>query len=197
MSNRNDELMARIANGDRDAFSELMYEWQGTVLNHFFRKTHDKDRSEDLAQETFLRVWSQAHQYQPNGMFNAWLLRVADNKLIDGHRRRKNDVLNRSTSGTHDDESEDMLSRMPVDEPCETEPMDLSEFAEEVDDLLDALPDDQRTTFILFVYADMSLSQIAEAMETLLPTAKSRLRLAREKLRERLAERLIADPMAA
>ena len=58
-----------------------------------------------------------------------------------------------------------------------------------VDELLKELPDDQRVTFTMHHFSGLSLPEVAVAMETPLPTCKSRLRLAREKLRQKLQER--------
>ncbi len=63
-----------------------------------------------------------------------------------------------------------------------------------MDEVLDEIPEEQRLTFTLHHYAGLSLPEVAEAMDTSLPTTKSRLRLAREKLQEKLLERGVADP---
>ena len=65
-----------------------------------------------------------------------------------------------------------------------------------MDELLRSLPVDQRLTFTMHHYSGLPLSEVAMAMDTSLPTCKSRLRLAREKLRQKLRERGLTAPQA-
>jgi RNA polymerase sigma-70 factor (ECF subfamily) len=69
-----------------------------------------------------------------------------------------------------------------------------NEIASLVEELLKKIPEEQRLTFMMHHYSGLSLPEVTDAMESNLPTTKSRLRLAREKLRELLAERGILDP---
>jgi len=67
-------------------------------------------------------------------------------------------------------------------------------MAGSADELLEEIPEEQRLTFTLHHYAGLSLPEVADVMETSLPTTKSRLRLAREKLKEKLGQRGVSDP---
>ncbi|MCA9059122.1 MAG: hypothetical protein KDA85_11505, partial [Planctomycetaceae bacterium] len=73
------------------------------------------------------------------------------------------------------------------------ERVETQEVADIVSELLIQLPDEQRQTFMLHHYDSLTLSEVADAMETSLPTAKSRLRLAKEKLRYLLSCRGIIE----
>ena len=68
------------------------------------------------------------------------------------------------------------------------------ELSSLVDELLDEIPEEQRLTFTLHHSAGLSLPEVAEVMETTTPTAKSRLRLAREKLQQKLRQRGVHNP---
>lgn len=200
MQDEDDELMVRLQGGDERAFEVLVCRYQSPLIGFFHHHLRDWQLSEDLSQETLLRVHTTAWDYLPRGLFKAWMYRIARNLLIDTTRKRSHDALVksiRSRSRLNDDDREDVLARLAGELPIPLEQLDQREFAKIVDDLLPQIPEDQRLTFILFIYAGLSLPEIADAMEANLPTTKSRLRLAREKLREKLAERGIVDPAVA
>lgn len=200
MHDEDDALMLELQGGDESAFASLVQRHQSPLIGFFFRHLRDWHLAEDLAQEVLLRIHHTAWDYLPRGTFKAWMYRIARNLLIDTTRKRSHDALVRSVKGRvrpHDDDSEDIVARLDGEFPLPDEQADQREFAKLVDDLLPLIPEDQRFTFILFVYAGLSLPEIAEAMESNLPTTKSRLRLAREKLREKLADKGIVDPSVA
>jgi len=200
MHDEDDELMLRLQGGDQSAFEELVRRHQSPLIGFFFRHLRDWQLGEDLSQETLLRIHNTAWDYLPRGLFKAWMYRIARNLLIDTTRKRSHDALVRSVrnrSRPNDDDREDILARLSGEFPLPEEQVEQHEFAQIVDDLLPQIPEDQRLTFILFIYTGLSLPEIAEAMESNLPTTKSRLRLAREKLREKLAAKGIVDPTVA
>ena len=198
MHDEDDELMHRLQGGDETAFERLVQRHQSPLIGFFHRQLRDWQLAEDLSQETLLRIHSTAWDYLPRGAFKAWMYRIARNLLIDTTRRRAHDCLVHAVKGRpHEDDREEMIARLSGELPLPDEELDRREFASVVDDLLHHIPEDQRLTFILHIYAGLSLPEVAEAMESNLPTTKSRLRLAREKLREKLAARGIVDPSIA
>ena len=187
-----DQLMIRIQEGDTHALNELVERYQMPLIGFFFRNTRDTQLSEDLSQETLLRVFNQAWDYLPVGKFRGWMYRVARNLLIDNVRRQSHDALVRAVRATHAED--DGLARLAGEILSPTAAAEHREIAGIVDGLLNELPEEQRLTFVLHHYAGLSLPEVADAMETSLSTTKSRLRLAREKLRESLLERNIRPP---
>jgi RNA polymerase sigma-70 factor (ECF subfamily) len=85
--------MVRIQSGDTAAFDELVDLHQGSLIGFFFRNTRDAQLSEDLTQETLLKLYNQAWDYLPVGRFRGWMYRIGRNLLIDNVRRRTNDAL--------------------------------------------------------------------------------------------------------
>lgn len=190
-----DKLMVRIQEGDGCAFEELVERYQGPLIGFFFRNTRDHQLSEDLTQETLLRVYNQAWDYLPTGRFRGWVYRIARNLLVDNIRRQSHDALVHAYSG-HNDCGESVVSRLVAQVVPAEQIADQRELARIVDELLKELPQDQRLTFTMHHFSGLSLSEVALAMETSLPTCKSRLRLAREKLRHKLQERGVTDQTA-
>jgi RNA polymerase sigma-70 factor (ECF subfamily) len=185
MMRDDDQLMIDIQGGDATAFPVLVERYQHALVGFFFRNTRDIQLAEDLSQETLLKVFNQSWDYLPLGRFRAWMYRIARNLLIDDVRRRSNDALIRAVRGRRDDE-DDALAQLAGDFIGPTEQAQQGELAGLVREFLGEIPDDQRQTFTLHHDAGLSLPEVAEIMEIPLATCKSRLRLAREKLAEKL-----------
>ncbi|MCH2210204.1 MAG: sigma-70 family RNA polymerase sigma factor [Fuerstiella sp.] len=185
-----DQRMIRLQQGDSRAFDELVTEWQGPLFGFFLRNTRDRTLSEDLVQETLLRLYRAAWDYLPTGQFRGWLFRIARNLVIDHTRRAYRDALVRRVhikSDSADSSTTDILSLLPAEIVSPADRASQSELGDMVNDLLNELPEEQRETFHLHHFNSLTLSEIADAMHTTLPTAKSRLRLAKEKLKYQLS----------
>ena len=189
-----DQLMVRIQEGEALAFNELVARHQGPLIGFFIRNTRDRHLAEDLTQDTLLKIFDQSWNYLPSGRFRGWMFRIARNLLIDSHRRRSHDALIRAVRGRADDE-DDALARIAGELLPPEEQASYREVAALIDDLLAEIPEDQRQTFTLHHYSGLPLKEVAEIMETSLPTCKSRLRLAREKLTT-LLKRMGVNPAA-
>jgi RNA polymerase sigma-70 factor (ECF subfamily) len=182
-----DQLMIDMQSGLSQAFETLVERYEQPLINFFFTNTRDRQFAEDLTQETLLRVYDQAWDYLPTGRFRGWMYRIARNLLIDNIRRRSHDALVRSVRGTGDENC--VLASLAEEVAQPQDSADTRELARMVDELLAELPEEQRLTFTLHHFAELSLPEVAEILHSSTATTKSRLRLAREKLREKLAAR--------
>jgi RNA polymerase sigma-70 factor (ECF subfamily) len=189
-----DHLMYQIQGGERLAFEKLLQRYQGPLASFFYRHLRDWQLAEDLTQETLIRVYNTAWDYLPRGCFKGWMFRIARNLMIDSTRRRSHDALISAYRSQQPRDDEDTaLERLAGDFVPPDVKADQNEFARIVNELLQRIPEEQRMTFMMHHYSGLSLPEVADAMESSLPTTKSRLRLAREKLRELLAERGIVN----
>lgn len=190
-----DKLMYDIQGGDRTAFDRIVERHQKPLAHFFYRHLRDWQLAEDLTQETLIRVHNTAWDYLPRGCFKGWMYRIARNLMIDNTRRRSHDALvNAFRTQKPADDSEDILGQLAGDFVLPEDKADQNEFARIVNQLLPKIPLEQRMTFMMHHFSGLSLPEVADAMESNLPTTKSRLRLAREKLQELLATRGIHAP---
>ena len=188
-----DQLMVRLQEGDQRAFDEIVERHSGPLYGFFLKNSRDPQLAEDLTQETLLRLYRQFWNYIPVGRFKGWMYRIARNLLIDNVRKRSNDCLVKAVKGKFEDDT-DIVSTIAGDMLSAQQTVHHSELATLVDTLLDSLPEEQRLTFTLHHFGGLSLPEIAEVLDTSVPTTKSRLRLAREKLSSWLLERGIINP---
>jgi RNA polymerase sigma-70 factor (ECF subfamily) len=180
-----DLLMIRIQEGDQKAFDELVHRHQKRLFYFFLDNLRDPHLAEDLAQETLLKVYNQSWDYLPLGRFTSWMYRVARNLLIDDYRKRSHDALLHCRRPSEDD-GDNFLGGVADDLSLPEEYAHKSEEQKKIHLLMQQLPDDQRQTLTLHYFGNLKLHEIAELMEANLATTKSRLRLAREKLKSLL-----------
>ncbi len=83
------ELIRRTAQGDAAAFRRLADLHLSRIMNFAYRVLHDRAEAEDVAQETFLRLWKDAGRYEPKARVGAWLHRIAYHLCIDRLRRSR------------------------------------------------------------------------------------------------------------
>jgi len=171
-------LMLAYQGGDGGAF-ELLYQRHKDGLFAFLFRSYPRPAVvEELAQDTWMAVINAAARYKPEARFRTWLYQIAHNKLIDHWRRPDNRHTQFDTAAeasTMDDDGVD--------------PMESTIFEDRLMTALAALPRDQKDA-ILLQEQGFSLADIAEITGVGAETVKSRLRYARNQLREQLGEML-------
>lgn len=171
--------------GDTNAFEELILEWQGPLLGFFLRKTGDRHLSEDLVQETLLRLYRSVSNYVVMNQFRGFLFRMARNLLIDHSRSAERNLVIRAIRNqlySRDAEQLDPTQQIPEELLSPADAASKRELAESVQMAITQLPKSQRQTLVMHHFQGLTLSEIADAMEIPLPTAKSRLHLAKVRL---------------
>ena len=194
-ADEDDAAMIRLQSGDRAAFDELVARHSGPLFGFFLKNTRSRPAAEDLTQETLLKVYREHWDYIPLGRFRGWMYRIGRNLMIDAARRQTRDALVKSVRTNPDGDGE-LLDRLAGDAETPAALADRKLFAELVDELLGELPAEQREAFVMHHFAHVPLPEVGQAAGVSTSTAKSRLRLAREKLRAKLADRGVDDPFA-
>lgn len=178
--------MLRVKHGDEQAFSQLVEKYQHRLVGIFSTLLGgDTAQAEDLAQETFLRIYRARNGYQPTAKFSTWVYRIANNLANNSRRdagRRKEVPLAPAESGP--------LGMNPdANAPAEksalmpTRQVDKSEMQKVVLAALDTLNERQRLAILLHKFEGLSYAEIGEAMEMTEEAVKSLLSRARDNLR--------------
>lgn len=157
--------------GDQAAFSRLVEAYQRPVYNLCYRMLSNAPEAEDAAQETFVRMYTKLHTYQPDRKLSSWVLSIASHYCIDRLRRRRGQWLSL--------DEEPMITTLPSQNRGPEELAVRAESRDEVQRLVDMLPAAYRVPLILRYWHDLSYAEIAEVMGLTVQAVKSRLHRAR------------------
>ena len=163
-------LMSRHAAGDDAAFAALVRRHADPLLGFLFRMCGDRQRAEDLFQETFLRVHRKAASFDGKKPFKPWLYAIASNLAIDDHRHRV-------AFGYLEmmDDPENILSDVPDSSPLPTDDAIRVERKATVLDALEELPPRMRATVNLVYFEGMNYADAAAALNCSVGTVKTQM----------------------
>jgi RNA polymerase sigma-70 factor (ECF subfamily) len=194
---RDAELVRRMGTGDERAMSEFFARWVDPVFALALRMVRDRDEAEDLVEETFWQAWRQAARYDPSrASASTWLLTIARSRALDrlrSLRRQREESLHQAGDGEQGagSASQGEAYQAATSAGGGTDPAhdaELTERRERVRAAMAELPADQREALELAYFGGLSQTEIAEQTGLPLGTVKTRMRLAAQKLRERLAD---------
>jgi RNA polymerase sigma-70 factor (ECF subfamily) len=158
---------------DEAAFGQLVRRWEGPIQRLCERMTGDAHTAQDLAQETFVRVFARRKEYQGEGKFSTWLWRIALNLCYDElrrrHRREKNSF--ESEGG----EPLTVLEAFTAADPAPDKLLAERERSWMVRRALDQLPEIYRAVLVLRHYEDLKFREIADVLGVPEGTVKSRM----------------------
>ena len=172
MEDENTRISRGLQSRDPDLLDGLIEQYQQRLYRYLVFFTRDRQLSEDLFQETWVRVLERGSQFDPRFRFEGWLLRIARNLAIDVMRRRTPAVFTPEDSG-----SEDTSFDPPdTDDISAFDLVAASEVRERLNQALDGMPPHYREVLTLRFHEGMGLEEIAGVASTPLSTVKSRLR---------------------
>lgn len=174
-----DEQLARLfSQGNEWAFNELMARYGRKILNYINRMIYDRDRAEDLLQETFVRVFRNIDRFDTKRKFNTWLYTIAANLAKNEIRK-----IRRSPLVFCQSLFLNVKSDVIFDELDKGNRPDLQLYNKQLRELIlravEELPESQRQIFTLRESEGKSYQEIAEILECNIGTVKSRLNRAR------------------
>jgi RNA polymerase sigma-70 factor (ECF subfamily) len=176
---RERDLIARISQGDRDAFRELYLHYHRRLARFLARVTYRREDAEEIINDTLWIVWQRAGEFRGASQVSTWIMGIA-------YRRALNMIR---SAATH----ERLIAREAIGSAVSARDAgrDL-ENAQLLDHALAQLPVEQRLVLEFTYYLDHSCEEVAEIMECPVNTVKTRMFNARRKLRAILAEEAIA-----
>ncbi|MGO3707007.1 MAG: RNA polymerase sigma factor [Mesonia hippocampi] len=173
-------LVNRYINGCEASLATLIDRYQQRIYNFIFSKVLDRDLTEDIFQDTFIKVIRNLKQrkYNEEGKFLPWVMRIAHNLIID-HFRQSNRMPKFEGKGDFN------IFSVLEDEHLNAEKqMVKSQIENDVRKLIDELPEDQREVLLMRIYKDMSFKEIADKTDVSINTALGRMRYALINLRK-------------
>lgn len=168
-------LVEETKQGDRDAFGELVRRYERRLLRVIMRFVSDEELARDLSQEAFLRVYEKLDMFDPSRRFGPWLFRVGVNLTLDFLRRRKR-------RGWLAPFTDSPSERDP--DPGVADPRKELDLKEEVQAVLEEIPENYRTVLVLRDLENFSTSEIAAILGRKEPTIRWRLAEARNRFQK-------------
>ncbi|HWX41067.1 MAG TPA: sigma-70 family RNA polymerase sigma factor [Blastocatellia bacterium] len=181
------ELLAAIRDGDEGAFGEIVRRYRNPITNFVYRMIDDYDRSVELAQETFIRIYTSASRYKADYSFSTYIYRIASNLAISELRQRKRRKLVSLFSAFSDEGGEAMELDLPDEGPLQDETLIEDERRRAVARAITSLPVKYRAAIVLRDIEGLSYDRIAETLNLSEGTVKSRINRARNLLKEKLS----------
>lgn len=178
-------LIDAARRGEQEAFGELVRRYERRLIGVVRRFVEDQEQAEDLAQETFLRVYRRLDQFDPSRRFGPWLFQIGVNLALDSlRRRRRRGWLKLFT---------DRSPERPYDPPVR-DPRQQADLQQEVRHVLACIPEKYRTVLILRDLESFTTSDIAAILKRKETTVRWRLAEARNRFQELWEQRQQGRP---
>jgi len=177
--------MERLIAGQDAALNDLMERHAMPVFHFLCRMVGNEDDANDLAQETFVRIFKSRGNFRTNEKFSAWLFTIAANLARNHFRWRSRHPAISLETETGDSE-QTLGGSLPANNPAPNEQALATERAAAVRVAIGKLPEDLREAIVLCEWEELSVAEAATILETTPKAVESRLYRARQILRERL-----------
>ena len=179
------ELVKLYINGNNSALEVLVKRHKRKIYTSIFLLVKDRNLTEDIFQDTFIKVINTLRNgnYNEEGKFLPWVLRIAHNLVIDYFRSQKKMPMNRDT------EEYSVFDTVLLTDDNVQDKMIQQQIMQQVRQLIDHLPQEQREVLVMRHYGDMSFKEIADATHVSINTALGRMRYALINLRKIIEEK--------
>lgn len=172
------DLVKSYVGGNEVALQFLLEKHQSQIFHYILSKIKNRDLSNDIFQDTFIKVIRtlKSGNYNEEGKFLPWVMRIAHNLVID-HFRRESKVRMISESSSNTEEFN--IFSVIRDEGLNVEQqISKNELEAQVSNFIDYLPESQRDILMMRIYQDMSFKEIAQIKDISINTALGRMRYA-------------------
>ncbi len=175
------QLVSEYVSGNENSIGILIERHQQRVFSFIFSKVYDRDVSNDIFQDTFVKVIKtlKAGKYNEEGKFLPWVMRIAHNLVIDFFRKG-----NRMPKFDNSHGEFDIFSVLSDDSLNAESQIIKSQVDMDIRNLVEELPDDQREVLLMRMYNEMSFKEISENTGVSINTALGRMRYALINLRK-------------
>jgi RNA polymerase sigma-70 factor (ECF subfamily) len=173
-------LVKNYVAGDENALTILINRHQSKIYGFIYSKLSDRDISDDIFQDTFIKVIKtlKSNSYNEEGKFLPWVMRIAHNLIIDHYRRNKKMPMYRET------EDFSIFSIMSDNMPNIESQLITSQVENDLRKLIEELPAEQKEVLMMRMYQDLSFKEISEMTGVSINTALGRMRYAIMNLRK-------------
>jgi RNA polymerase sigma-70 factor (ECF subfamily) len=178
------ELISLYLQGNETAFKTLLMRHKSKIYRFIMMKINDTDLANDIFQETFIKVVNtlKLGQYNEEGKFLPWVMRIAHNLIIDHFRRINKVTMISESSSLKSDYT--IFNTLQVQDDNIEESILKSELESQMLELVEFLPEMQKDILKMRLFQDLSFKDIAENEGISINTALGRMRYALINLRK-------------
>jgi RNA polymerase sigma-70 factor, ECF subfamily len=182
------DVVVLAQQGREPAFRELIRRYERPVFSLIYRMVRDSTVSEDLAQDTFIKVLNHLDKYRPEFKFSSWLFKIANNVAIDHLRKRQLDTVSMDGSPHAATAAEAESSSFQLADQAESPLDELAsrELGAIIEQAIGSLRPEYRNCIMLRHVEGRSYEEIAATLDLPLGTVKTYIHRARQQLREAL-----------
>jgi RNA polymerase sigma-70 factor (ECF subfamily) len=178
------DLVRRSLEGDEGAFGELMDRYKRGIYTLIVRIVRDAEAANDLAQDTFVRLYSSLSSYNPDYKFSSWIFKIANNLAIDHLRRKRPEVF--SLDAQVETGGDRVIPQVSSGGQDPLHRVESIELGERIKAAIDGLPVDYRRVILLRHIEEMTYEEIVEVTGLPVGTVKTLLFRGRRMLRRKL-----------
>jgi len=173
-------LVRDYVGGDENSLSILIKRHQSKIYGFIYSKVTDRDIADDIFQDTFIKVIKtlKSNSYNEEGKFLPWVMRISHNLIVDHFRRNKKMPMYRET------EEFSIFSIMTDNSPNIENRIITDQVENDLQRIIEQLPDDQKEVLQMRIYQDLSFKEIADLTGVSINTALGRMRYALMNLRK-------------
>lgn len=182
------EVIEHARRGRQSAFRALIGRYERPVFSLIYRLVRDRERAEDLAQDTFIKVLNHLDRYDPSYKFSSWIFKIAHNTALDHLRRKRPEVLSiHGSPHARTAEEVEATTLTPASDDESPEAFTASrELGAHIEQAIGTLRPEYRTAIILCHVEGRPYDEIAQIMDVPLGTVKTFIHRARNELRKQL-----------
>lgn len=179
-------IMTRVHNGDKEAFSQIVVQYQNRLYNAIYRVVNSAEDARDICQEVFLKAFQNINSFQGDSTFLTFLYRIAFNQSVTYRTRRKKMVAADFKYNPH------CLAEQEINQKNANHTADIQteDSNKHIQDILNSLEPELKEVAVLKDIEDCSYAEVAQALDISVSAVRTTLAKAREILRIKLKDLL-------
>jgi RNA polymerase sigma-70 factor (ECF subfamily) len=183
----NHDIIQKILNGEKDAFSQIVNKYQNALYGIIFKMINNKDEADDIVQETFMKAFSSIQTFDEKYSFATWLFKIGTNNCIDHLRKRKINSI--SVNAVLPNEEGESSFELP-DLTYEADRSIIEEQKKKlIEDAINSLPEKYAIIIQMRHQEDKTYEQISKELNMPIGTVKAHIFRAREMLNKYLKDK--------
>lgn len=178
------DLIAQLQQGDEQAFTKLVDDWQDMVYNTALGIVQNEEDADDITQEVFIQAYQSISSFKGDAKISTWLYRITVSKALDHEKRKKRKKRFGFVQGFFGSQDEEQIHPVQFNHPGVE--LENKEKARELFEALKRIPEKQRIAFTLHKLEGQSYQEVAEIMNTTLYAVESLIGRAKANLKKEL-----------